>query len=141
MSKNLEMIATWDANEEPKLGALVDSDKLPTLYKDLRQRIFLQDPLQENSGNNGLVLHDFYQGHPQGNYGWQLFKTPAGTATLEYLGNVSYWHHERKPEPLDLEKHIRWMKITFHQEEPLLEYARRIVDEHIGRAKERLKAK
>ncbi len=127
---SLKVIATWDKySNSPESGIVSpDRSKLPSIYRELRENVFLGEPIQENQGNNHLVYRD--QWGPHGNYGWQLFRTQGGTAMLEYQGSVSYWPHEREPLPLGQDPSIQRMEITFHQMEESVETTRQIVARH-----------
>lgn len=136
MTSDLEVIATDDIYEnDPNSGVrFVNEKKLPSIYKELREDIFIGDPIQQNQGDNNLVFKNEMGTH--GNYGWQLFNTEKGTAMLEYQGRVSYWPHERRPLPVSKEEHLRYMKITFHQPEESVDKAKEIVQKHTKQKKE-----
>ncbi len=125
-------------NNDPNAGyRSVDSQKLLTIYQRLRAEVFLGGPLHENQGDNQLaIVGKFFPiaGLPQGNYGWQLFRTPQGTAMLEYIGPVTFEEHLRKPLPLGKEKSLDLLEITFHQDEPAVGLVRKIIHEETAAA-------
>ena len=139
---NLEIIANCSAKgNKSDSSVIVDSAKLPTIYCELRKKVFINDPIQENSGDNGLyVFSHYYPFLNQGNYGWQLFKTPKGTALIEYLGPIRIPEAQRKPLALHEERHLVQINITFHQQEDAFEEVKRIVEEQTELARMRLKA-
>ncbi len=49
---------------------------------------------------------------------------------LEYREPVSYWPHERRPLPLEQERSLHEIWITFHQRESALGIARKIIAKH-----------
>ena len=126
----IELVATYQEGENNlREGTMVvDPDKLHSIYRELRDSVFVGEPIQDNSGDNNIVFSD--RMGPSGNYGWQLFKTREGTAMLEYQGPVSYWQHERKPLPMGEEKHLRAIWITFHQKEKSVGIAQEIIKKH-----------
>ena len=113
-----------------QLGRLVNPKKLPAVYRELREKVFTGKPIHENQGDNNLVFRS--RRGPYGNYGWQLFKTPKGTAMLEYQGSVSYWSHQGQPVPIEKEDGygLRQIWVTFHQDEGAVEEVRKIVEMH-----------
>ncbi len=135
MAPKLEVVATHDeSSNNPENGCVIVNDKkLPAIYRALREEVFVGPPIQENQGNNHIA---FISRHgPNGNYGWQLFKTARGTAMLEYQGPVSFWGHERSPLPIEQEKGLRTVWVTFHQDEESIQDARAIVDRYTKRDK------
>ena|SRR3989344_1574481 len=130
MVSRLEVVATNDEySNDPENGCVIVNDKkLPAIYRDLREEVFVGPPIQENQGNNHIA---FISRHgPNGNYGWQLFKTARGTAMLEYRGPVSFWGHEGSPLPIEQETGLREMQVTFYQDQEAIQIARGIVERY-----------
>ena len=127
----IELVATNDSyeNDAQSGSRVVNPEKLHNIYFELREKVFVGEPIQQNSGDNGIVFRS--RRGPNGNYGWQLFRTRMrGTAILEYRGPVSYWPHERLPLPLEKEKYLSEIWVTFHQQEEAVDIARKIIEKH-----------
>lgn len=131
MVPQLEVVmATNDeySNDPQSPTRLVNSEKLPAIYRAFREEVFVGEPILENQGDNRIA---FIGRHgPNGNYGWQLFHTSQGIAMLQYHGPVSFWGHERSPLPIEQEKGLRTVWVTFHQDEESIQDARAIVEKY-----------
>ncbi len=143
-ASKLEVTASCNKLEgERDSASFPDSKKIPDIYAELRKDVFVGNPLHQhynpNERGDRLVLHNY--GCAQATYGWQVFRTPQGTALLEYFGSAPFFRHNWNAVPLEDElQHIRFLKVTFHQQEPAIEKASAIVENHKRAARKRFKA-
>lgn len=128
----LEIEVSCSAVEGKDRICCLDDKKLPAIYAELRKNIFVGEPMHEycdaNQRGSCTVIHSY--GHAAATYGWQLFRTPQGTAMLEHFGQAPFfpsnWTHRVSFN--DELPSLRDLKITFHQSEAAFEKAKEIVE-------------
>lgn len=88
--------------------------KVREVYRGLRERVFVQEPIQ--SSQEPLITLTSPNDR-RGNYGWELYQQGESLCVLEYFGRWTAYAHESRWCPKPEEAALKLLRITIHNDD------------------------